>query len=340
MEGLRQLYIDTCSESPQSIERLPGAGSNRQYYRIVCHDGSTMIGVVGTSAEENHAFCQIARHMHGRHLPVPELYAVSDDCMRYLQEDLGGNSLFDFLKSGREKGGQYNEEQESMLHAVMKDLPRLQYDGGSPELFTHCYPQEQMDEVSIMFDLNYFKYCYLKLTGIEFNEYKLEKDFRQLCKDLLDDMNVDGEAVEQTFLYRDFQARNVMLKNGQPYYIDFQGGRRGPIYYDVASFLWQASAHYSDELRHRLIDTYLQSLKRYKDIRKEDFMARLHLFVMFRTLQVLGAYGYRGLWEKKKHFIDSIPAALANLSASIEDGVCEPYPYLKEVAMRLINNNK
>lgn len=337
MEALRQLYIYTYGVSPQSVERLPGAGSNRQYYRIVSHEGNTMIGVVGTSAEENHAFCEIARYMHGQHLPVPELYAVSADCMRYLQEDLGSDSLFDFLKSGRESGGQYNDEQEALLHVVMSDLPRLQYEGGSQKLFRHCYPQEQMDDMSVMFDLNYFKYCYLKLTGVEFNEYKLEKDFRQLSADLLSDMNV-GDNVEQTFLYRDFQARNVMLKSGRPYYIDFQGGRRGPIYYDVASFLWQASAHYPDELRDRLIDTYLQFLKRYKDMDKNDFMSHLRLFVMFRTLQVLGAYGYRGLWEKKKHFIDSIPSALANLSALINDGVCDPYPYLKEVSIRLINN--
>lgn len=184
-----------------------------------------------------------------------------------------------------------------------------------------------------MFDLNYFKYCFLKLKGVEFNEFRLQQDFEQLADDLL----VDDEP---TFLYRDFQSRNIMLKDGKPYFIDFQGGRRGPIYYDVASFLWQSSAKFSDEVRNLLIDEYLDALTSHlSTFNSSLFLPRLHLFVLFRILQVLGAYGYRGLWEKKTYFIDSIPLAIHNLQQEIALGTCDPYPNLKEVALSLIALN-
>ena len=190
-----------------------------------------------------------------------------------------------------------------------------------------------------MFDLNYFKYCFLKLKGVEFNEFKLQQDFERLADDLLDEQ-------EPTFLYRDFQSRNVMLKDGKPYFIDFQGGRRGPIYYDVASFLWQSSAKFSDEVRDLLIDEYLDALTSHLSEANYQlstinyqFKKSLHLFVLFRILQVLGAYGYRGLWEKKAYFANSIPLAINNLAKELSLGTCEPYPYLKEVAQSLIALN-
>ena len=188
-----------------------------------------------------------------------------------------------------------------------------------------------------MFDLNYFKYCFLKLKGVEFNEYKLQQDLEHVADDLLTEQ-------EGTFLYRDFQSRNVMLKDGQPYFIDFQGGRRGPIYYDVASFLWQSSAQFSDEVRNLLIDEYLDAFNaqltlhniQTDTLASDPFRQKLHLFVLFRILQVLGAYGYRGLWEKKAYFANSIPLAISNLHQELASGVCEPYPYLNEVAQSLI----
>lgn len=186
-----------------------------------------------------------------------------------------------------------------------------------------------------MFDLNYFKYCFLKLKGVEFNEFKLQDDLEHLADDIY-----GGEQKTNTFLYRDFQARNVMLKDGEPYLIDFQGGRKGPIYYDVASFLWQASAKYPDDLRNELIDVYLDALKPYLSISKYAFMQKLRQFVLFRILQVLGAYGYRGLWEKKDHFIKSIPPALSNLKTELSLGSCDAYPYLKEILNILVADVK
>lgn len=314
------LYTDTFGQTPISVEHLcGGGGSSRKYYKITAVDGSTMYGVTSNSPEENKAFYNLSRLFSSRCLSVPEVYALSDDCMCYLQQDLGTTTLKDYIASSGDL---------TMLHKVLADLPNMQYRGAGCDVYSECYPVPVLDEMSVMFDLNYFKYCFVKLTGIEFNEVKLQRDFELLTRDiLLEDTD--------TFLYRDFQSRNVMVLNGNHYFIDYQGGRRGPIYYDVASFLWQASAGYSDTLRNKLIDTYLESLQRYRTITKVDFMPKLMLFVLFRTLQVLGAYGFRGLWERKKHFIDSIPAGLANLRSLIEKGVIDRYPYLKQVAIRL-----
>lgn len=339
-ESLRQLYKEWKGALPANVEMLPGSGSNRKYYRLTDADGSTVIGVVGTSQEENRAFIEISKSFSSKGFYTPKLYRASADSMIYLQEDLGSVSLFDFLKQGREKGGEYGAKEVNMLSLVISELPKMQFEGGSKYLFSKCYPQSEMDATSVMFDLNYFKYNFLKLVDVEFNEFKLQADFERLVDDLLKE---DAD----TFLYRDFQARNVMLKDNMPYFIDYQGGRKGPIYYDVASFLWQASAKYPDELRTKLINEYYHSLEFYidsaecpacyKGLTKAKFIERLHIFVLFRLFQVLGAYGYRGLWEKKKHFIDSIPPALDNLQAELALGTCDAYPYLKQVCEKLIS---
>lgn len=338
-ERLRELYCKLCGCQPYSVEQLAGAGSNRSYYRLKSAAGApSLIGCIGTSTEENRAFIAIARHLCNQGINAPQVLAHTDDYSIYIQQDLGTLSLYDALKEGRTAGGNYSEGEISLLCKVIADLPRIQFLGGWADVFPQCYPQPSMDSTSVMFDLNYFKYCFLKLSGLEFNEYSLQADFERLCADLLLE---DAD----TFLYRDFQARNVMLHEGTPYYIDFQGGRRGPIYYDVASFLWQASARYSPQLRLRLIDVYWQSLQPYISatdsapcyvgLTKECFLRRLHLFVLFRILQVLGAYGYRGLWERKPYFIDSIPGALRNLAEELQAGTCSNYPYLQGVLRQL-----
>ncbi len=326
--GLIELYQNTFGKTPVKLDKLPGAGSNRCYYRITEEGGKTMIGVIGTSAEENRAFYNLALSMAARHLPVPAVYAIDESGLCILQEDLGDRSLYGFINDDR-ANGEYGEMAQVMLQLVMSELPAFQFKCANDYIYSQCYPTREMDRTSVMFDLNYFKYCYLKLSGLEFNELSLEADFVHLADDIL-------SVEEQGFMYRDFQARNVMLKEGRPYYIDFQGGRKGPIYYDVASFLWQASANYSPALRSKLIDAYLESLRRYVDIPRETFEKLLSLFVLFRTLQVLGAYGYRGLWERKQYFIQSIPVALRNLNELIEKGTVDAYPYLKSIAHQLV----
>lgn len=328
MIELTQLYTQTFGSAPAHVIALSQEGSNRRYYRMESSDGCSVIGCVGTSAEENSAFCHLAQSFSAKNLPVPQVLAVSDDHLRYLQEDLGSTAMYELLGSGRRSGGNYNAEEKKLLTRAMQDLPRLQFEGASDDVFNHCYPLKAMDEMSVMWDLNYFKYCYLKLCGVEFNELLLEHDLRQFCTDLLSHKT-------NTFQYRDFQARNIMVRAGELYYIDFQGGRRGPFYYDVASFLWQASAKYPDSLRDELITTYVKALQPYHALSESDFRSNLQIFVLFRLLQVLGAYGYRGLWEKKPHFVQSIPPALANLRELVLKGGCDAYPYLRSIALAI-----
>jgi hypothetical protein len=209
----------------------------------------------------------------------------------------------------------------------MAKLPSLQFLGADGLDFSICYPQPEFDERMISFDLNYFKYCFLKATGIEFSEIKLEDDFRRMSDILM-------RSTSATFLYRDFQSRNVMFHNNEPYFIDFQGGRKGPIYYDVASFVWQAKANYSEELREELLKTYLDALRQYMPVDEAYFRQQLRHFVLFRTLQVLGAYGFRGYFEKKPHFLQSVPFAIDNLRRLLNEPFKE-YPYLSKILTEL-----
>jgi len=356
MEKLLQLYKQWKGAQPLITEKLPGAGSNREYYRLVDDEGHSVIGSIGTSRDENHAFVYLARHFKRRQLPVPEVLAVDDDELRYLQTDLGTVSLFDAIRGGRQAGGRYTLKEQDLLKQTIRELPNIQLRGARGLDFSNCYPQPAFDQDSVLFDLNYFKYCFLKATEIDFHELKLEADFRLLAKDLT------AAGDEQCFLYRDFQARNVMLYPpptppvregrpntynmssppvregvgvGQPYFIDFQGGRRGPYYYDLASFLWQASAKYPHKLRRELVYEYYNALKQYTEVPSpHKFVERLALFVLFRQLQVLGAYGFRGYFERKQHFIESIPPAMQNLRELLHDRAF-PYPYLVELLQRL-----
>ena len=340
MQKLNALYKRWCEQEPSRVEKLPGAGSNRVYFRMVDSDGHSVIGVIGTSRDENHAFVYLANHFAKRQLPVPKVLVVDDDELRYLQEDLGSVSLFDAIRGGRDAGGRYNQKEKELLVKTIRELPNIQIRGARELDWSNCYPQPEFNVDSVLFDLNYFKYCFLKPTDLDFHELKLEANFRLLAKDLTAEYS-------DSFLYRDFQARNIMLdSSGNPYFIDFQGGRKGPFYYDLASFLWQASAKYPDKLRRQLIYEYYQSLSNYTEVpSKRHFVDRLSLFVLFRTLQVLGAYGFRGYFERKKHFIDSIPPAIQNLreltgmadsaQSPLTTNLLNQYPYMMDMLRRL-----
>ena len=331
MEKLVELYDMWHNSMPVNTVRLAGAGSNRAYYRLFDEEGNSVVGVVGTSRDENHAFIYLSEHFTKRQLPVPHILAVSDDGLRYLQTDLGEVSLFDAIRGGREAGGRYNLDEQELLKRTIRQLPNIQIRGARELDWQNCYPQPEFDEDSVLFDLNYFKYCFLKPSDLDFNELKLEANFRLFAKDLTSEQC-------DSFMYRDFQARNVMLDaGGNPFFIDYQGGRKGPFYYDLASFLWQASARYSNKLRRELVLEYYNALQQYIEVPSvRHFVARLSLFVLFRTLQVLGAYGFRGYFERKKHFLDSIPPAMDNLRALLKLGEdVFPYPYMMDMLRRL-----
>ena len=316
-ELLAQLYQSYTGEAPTSIEPLPGAGSNRKYFRLKGKE--SLIGVYGTSTEENRAFIYMARHFSQKGLPVPRILAEAADQSAYLQDDLGDISLFQFIKQGRESGN-FSDEETNILKRTIRLLPQIQFEGSKDMDFSYCYPLATFNHRSVLWDLNYFKYCFLKATGLEFQENLLEDDFERMADTLL-------QIEPQVFMYRDFQSRNIMIWEEKTYFIDFQGGRKGPFYYDVASFLWQAKANYPDSLRQELLDEYLDALRPYHAIDKEQFLTTLRHFVLFRTLQVLGAYGFRGYFEKKAHFIQSVPYAIENLRQLLETDFPE-YPYL------------
>lgn len=314
-----------------SIEQITGSGSNRIYLRLHDEERGSFIAVYGTCIEENKAFTNMARHFASKGLPVPHLIGeLSSDGKFYLQEDVGKVALYDAIASGRAKGGIYDEQEQELLHRTIACLPAIQFLGEEGLKGEWCYPKAEFDHESIMFDLNYFKYCFLKAAVAEIDEIRLQREFEKLANCLLS----NGDKI-QVFLYRDFQARNVMLTpEGEPRFIDFQGGRRGPIYYDLASFLWQAAARYSDELRHSLIDTYLTHAKPFVgEVDRGEFDKQLELFVLFRLMQVLGAYGFRGYFEKKTHFLTSIPPAVENIRSLIEsdESPLKDFPYLREV---------
>ena len=296
-------------------------GSNRVYTRETDETGKTIIRVVGTNRDENRAFIYMSRHFSQLSLPVPKVLWVSEDEMSYTQEDLGDTLLFSCL------------DNYTLLKRAIRALAHIQIEGARDFDWSKCFPIPAMDERSIRWDLNYFKYCFLKGTKIEFSEPKLEDDFDRMVSILL-------AQPSDSFLYRDFQSRNVMVKDGQPYFIDFQGGRRGPTQYDVASFLWQAKANFAPALREELIGEYLDELEQLlpEGFSRSDWKAALPHFVLFRTLQVLGAYGYRGYFERKPHFLESIPMALKNLSElfAAHGELQTQYPYIYAISNDLL----
>lgn len=325
---LEILYERFVGSKPTDIIELPASGSNRRYFRL--KGERSIIGAIGTSREENEAFIYLAQHFRSQGLPVPEVYLVSDDRVAYIQEDLGDTSLFASIEKGRLTRS-FSVPERDILAKTISLLPDIQFKGAECIDFKRCYPSEAFDKRAILWDLNYFKYCFLKATGLDFQEDLLEDDFQRMADFLLKSCD------SPTFMYRDFQSRNVQLKDGEPYFIDFQGGRRGPYYYDLASFLWQAKANFPQSLRNELINVYLESLGKYIEVDKPVFMNTLMHFVLFRTMQVLGAYGFRGYFEKKPHFMQSVPFAIANLRELLCKADYSEYPYLQELLNRLVN---
>lgn len=303
----------TSLQGYRSAQRLSQSGSDRIYWRIRL-ENSSVIGVYGSNTAENRTFAAMADFFGRRGISVPKVLAVSEDGRCYIQEDLGDDTLRNRL------------DDVSLLKASLKELVRMQMAGRDFD-YGLCFATKEFGPRIVAFDLNYFKYCFLKPYMKQFDENLLQDDLDRLQDDLL---AVKGD----TFLYRDFQSRNIMIKDGRPCFIDFQGGFRGPFYYDLCSFVFQASAGFSPERRADLIDTYYIYLGEYVHVGREEFDANVRLFALFRCLQTLGCYGFRGLTEHRQYFIDSIPAGLRNF----KDLVPERYPYLKKIAYELDSN--
>jgi aminoglycoside/choline kinase family phosphotransferase len=236
---------------------------------------------------------------------VPEIYGEDSSRDAYIEEDLGDTTLFEFLTKNRDGDSIAPQVLEAYRNAVAV-LPRFQIEAGRDLDYSVCYPRDSFDRQSIAWDLNYFKYYFLRLAGVSFNEQALEDDFARLTDFLL-------SAGRDYFLYRDFQSRNIMLRDGRPFFVDYQGGRRGALHYDIASILYDAKADLPPAVRQQLLDHYLDNLTKYSDLTRDAFMHHFYPYVYVRMMQAMGAYGYRGFFERKSHFLQSVPYALKNL---------------------------
>ena len=288
------------------VQPLQGqlGGSGRKIIRL-SGEKQSAIGILYGVREENVAFLEFSRHFRRHGLPVPEIYAEDLNQGAYLEEDLGDTSLFELLSNHR-TGDQIAPEVVEAYRKVIATLPRFQVEAGRDLNYTVCYPRGSFDRQSIAWDLNYFKYYFLRLAGISFNEQALENDFSHLTRFLL-------SAPRNYFLYRDFQSRNVMLRDGSPFFLDYQGGRKGALQYDIASLLYDAKADLPPDLRQQLLDTYIDRIADFIDVKREAFMQHYYAYVYARIMQALGAYGFRGFYERKAHFLQSVPYALKNL---------------------------
>jgi aminoglycoside/choline kinase family phosphotransferase len=306
MDALEQLFENHFKTPATEVNPLQGqlGGSGRAIMRLT-GGGHRAIGIVYPVREENVAFLEFSRHFRRKGLPVPEIYAEDLSRGAYLEEDLGDTTLFEFLAAHRRSENIGPEVLEAYRRTVAV-LPRFQIEAGRDLNYRVCYPRASFDRQSIAWDLNYFKYYFLRLAGVPFNEQALEADFGRLTKFLLG-------APHEYFLYRDFQSRNVMLRDGQPFFLDYQGGRRGALQYDIASLLFDGKADLPPALRQELLDYYLQGLAKYVDITRDAFMEHYYAYVYVRILQALGAYGFRGFYERKAHFLQSVPYALKNI---------------------------
>jgi aminoglycoside/choline kinase family phosphotransferase len=284
---------------------------------------------MGPDPEENRAFLSFTRAFLDIGLPVPELYGADEDGGVYLLEDLGDVTLFDALDEARaSEGGSFPGSMVSRYREVVRWLPRFQVRGGRVVDYSDAYPREAFDRQSILWDLNYFKYHFLKLAHVPFSEARLEQDFETLIGFLLD-------TGRDHFMYRDFQSRNVMLKNGSPRFIDYQGGRRGAPEYDIASILYDAKADLPEDLRRNLLDEYLEALAKETPVDADRFRISYRGYVLVRIMQALGAYGYRGFFERKPRFLRSVPFAARNLGTLLEEGLPVEVPELERVFARI-----
>ena len=305
-ESVINLINSSLSEKVVDIKMLPASGSSRIYFRIFT-ESKTFIATYSSNVEENKAFFEFTRQFQERNLPVPELFAISNDECCYLQSDFGDVSLFDYVKQCL-KNNSYDEETLNLYKQSIDNLVDFQVKGSLEYDFDYssAYPTSVFDKDSIMSDLNYFKYYFLKVNEeIAFNETRLNEDFKRLANYAL--------RAYPGFMYRDFQSRNIMVKDGRTYFIDYQGGRIGPFQYDIVSLLYQVKAQLNDTQRNELLQYYKDRLNQHLDIEEIGFDKYYDTFVLLRLLQVLGAYGFRGLIQKKQHFLESIPFALKEL---------------------------
>ncbi|MFH1195739.1 MAG: RNase adapter RapZ [bacterium] len=330
--SLINLFNSWAGKEAASITPLPQSGSYRKYYRITFGE-EPVIGVYNSDKKENRAFIEFTKHFLKYNLPVPQIFAEDESTDTYLISNLGGTTLFSYLES-RRITDTFPVEVIDIYKKVIRILPKFQIDAAKDFDYSNCYPRAAFDRQSILWDLHYFKYYFLKLARIPFEEQKLEDAFNGFADFLL-------EADCNYFLYRDFQSRNIMLVDDEPYFIDYQGGRKGALQYDVASLLYDAKADLPNDVRKELLEYYLEVMTTYPQFNRDEFMKYFYGYVIVRILQAMGAYGFRGFHEKKEHFLQSIPFAVRNLEwimKNVEFPI--QFSYLVEIISRIVNSEE
>ena len=303
--SIKELINNNLSEKIIGIEMLPASGSSRIYFRITT-ENKTLIATYNSNIEENKAFIYFSKHFSDKNLPVPEILAINDDVSCYIQSDLGNISLFDYVKKCLNRNI-YDDTTINLYKKAITNLVRFQINGHDNLDYSKAFPTSSFDKASVIDDLNYFKYYFLKVNDeIVFNETRLNSDFQKLADYAI-------EAPSNFFMYRDFQSRNIMIKDDTTFFVDYQGGRKGPLQYDLVSLLYQVKAQIPNNLRNDLLEHYKNEISNYLNVHEIGFDKYYNTFVLIRLLQVLGAYGFRGLIQKKQHFIESIPFALKEL---------------------------
>lgn len=324
--------LSVCGVELDCVEAINPGGSGRKYYRVWSsreRELPPLILCEGVSEQENQAYISLTRSFTNAGVAVPGLVRTMDDGMKYLVDDAGRKSLYDWITAQRAADAPLDWG----IDTAMVVLAYLQHYGAQAADWSVCYPVAEMDRRSVMWDLNYFKYCFLKARRDDWDEVALEEDFTRLSDDL-------DRVPRDVFMHRDFQSRNLIINScGDMRVIDFQGGRKGPMHYDVASFFWQARAGFTPVERQRGIEVYLNEMERLRPgLDRERFKRELPIFVLLRILQTLGAYGFRGDVQGKKSFLGQVPAALANLKQLLDDHDFSRYPYLKSVLHELSSN--
>lgn len=326
---ITQLFANTFNEATTTIEKLPSSGSARIYFRI-CSKSRTVIGAYNEDIEENEAFFSFTESFEKLGLKVPKIFSISSDRKFYIQSDLGNQTLYHSIWKGNEDGN----EKTSLCHLKksLSNLVQFQLKGKDSIDFTKCYPTSKFDGQAIQWDLNYFKYNFLKLAKVPFNEQLLENDFQTIIDNL-------SKVSSDYFMFRDFQSRNIMIIKDEPWFIDYQGGRMGPLQYDLASILYSPKTQLNDTKKELLLDFYIEQLQEEQNVDIDQFKSEYYNFVLIRVLQAMGAYGYRGLFEQKNSFIKSIPVAISNLNQLINSNKVLDLPELKRIIKHLATSH-
>ncbi|MDK2978840.1 MAG: RNase adapter protein RapZ [Bacteroidales bacterium] len=326
---LGKLFKNYFGAEPEKINALPHSGSNRRYFRLSTQQFSA-IGAYHDNSKENIAFIHFTEHFLQYRINVPEIYAKNINQNIYLIQDLGDIQLLNWLTEIR-VNQTFPKEAQVVYKKVIQELVKIQIVAGRTFDYSYCYPYQAFHKESILFDLNYFKQYFVDAQKLKYPNTKLQNDFEHLSNFLLSD-------IDAYFMYRDFQARNIMLVDNKPYFIDYQGGRKGALQYDLASLLFQAKANIPNEDRNQLVNYYLNIARLFIPIHEEEFMEKFHAYALIRVLQTLGAYGLRGIIEKKQHFIESISYAIKNLEFLIQKNeILEQLNTLKDIIQQIIN---